>query len=455
MMQKMSPSPVDAPKAPPADSLPPSSLPSSAERDRLSIEPPRFIPGSVIDGVYRVIGQLGSGAMGVVFLAHDSTLDRLVAIKLVHDDLCEEAIRRRFIAEARAMARVKHPNVLQIFSFGEDGGAPYFVMELVDGPTLADWMAQNSGPPALDVAIKILEGVCDGVSAIHAADTLHRDLKPSNILLDANLRPRVADLGLALLYREDGTNKPELVGTPAYMAPEVAFALAVEPTLQKCADVYALGCVAYELFTGRPPFLSESNTALLLQHATEEVPDPRNLRPELPEGVASVVLRALVKDPAQRIASVEQFKHDLLTAYHGESEPARILVAEDSDDFRDALEVALTHEFPHATIECTADGQAALEAFEAVRPSVAIIDLRMPRVDGLQLTRLFRARDPLATVPIIVLTASGGPDEWKELASYGADRFLVKPVVLEDVVSMVRRCLAERGGAAGARRTLG
>ncbi len=452
MVQKSLPS--AEPSSSDTSSLPGSG--TSSERFRAdSGERARFAPGAIIDGVYRVIGELGSGAMGVVFLAHDSTLDRLVAIKLVHDDLCDESIRRRFVAEARAMARVRHPNVLQIFSYGDDGGAPYFVMELVDGPTLADWLAQSSMPPPLDVAIKILEGVCDGVAAIHLADTVHRDLKPSNILLDTNLRPRVADLGLALLCRDDGANKPELVGTPAYMAPEVAFAHAVEPGLQTRADVYALGCIAYELFTHRPPFLSESNTALLLQHATEEVPDPRKLRPELPDEVADVVLRALVKDPKERIATVEQFRRELLSAFHGDQEPHRILVAEDSDEFRDALEVALAVEFPRAKIECAADGQAALEAFERERPSVAIIDLRMPRVDGLELTRRFRARDPLASVPIIVLTASGGPDEWKELASYGADRFLVKPVVLEDVVAMVRRCLAERGSGVGLHHKLG
>src|SRR5579859_4710422 len=182
---------------------PESSVPASGtSSERIgadSGERPRLVPGTIIDGVYRVIGELGSGAMGIVFLAHDSTLDRLVAIKLVHDDLCDESIRRRFVAEARAMARVRHPNVLQIFSYGEDSGAPYFVMELVDGPTLADWMAQSAHPPPLDVAVKILEGVSEGVAAIHMADTLHRDLKPSNILLDTNLRPRVADLGLALL----------------------------------------------------------------------------------------------------------------------------------------------------------------------------------------------------------------------------------------------------------------
>ncbi|MDP9001442.1 MAG: protein kinase [Myxococcota bacterium] len=401
-------------------------------------------PGTVIGGVYRVLGPLGNGSMGMVLLAHDETLDRRVAIKFVRKEILDDNFRERFMTEARAMARVSHANVLQIHAFGEHDGSPYFVMELVEGVTLEDWLAQNSSPPPFDVALQILEGICDGVSAIHAAHTVHRDLKPSNVLLDANLRPRIADLGLALFCRPDRPSKPEIVGTPAYMAPETIFSEQIAPALSSRADVYSLACLAYELFTGRPPFQAESNMGLMVQHATTPVPSPSNfrggLRPELDEAF----LRALAKDPAERTATAEAFRRDIISACRGEREPVRILVAEDNDDFRGALEAVLTAEFSGADVECVADGRAALEAFDRKAPSVAILDLWMPGIDGLELTRLIRARDTSATTPIIILTASGGSEEWKQLADSGADRFLVKPVVLDDVVTLVRRSLNER-----------
>jgi serine/threonine-protein kinase len=410
-----------------------------------------LVPGTVVDGVYRVIGPLGSGGMGVVVLAHDTTLDRLVAIKLVRSELCDAAARGRFMAEARAMARVSHPNVLQIHAYGEYDGSPYFVMELVDGPTLEEWLVRHGAPPPFDLAVSLLQGICSGISAIHAADTVHRDIKPSNILVDADLRPRVADLGLAVLCRSDCPTTLEMAGTPAYMAPEAVFG-GSNTVLPIRADVYSLACLAYELFTGRPPFESETTMGFLLQHAAEPVALPSTLRAGIPPELDDVILRALAKNPAERTASAEAFRRELLAACRGGREPVRILIAEDSAEFRDALQVVLAAEFAGAEIECVADGAAALAAFDRARPSIAIIDLRMPRVDGLELTRRMRACDPEAAMPIIVLTGSGGAEEWKQLAACGADRFLVKPVISDDVVAMVRRCLEERSRPGAGRR---
>jgi serine/threonine-protein kinase len=428
------------------------SVPASSDGSWGVLEEIGLVRGAVIDGVYRVIGPLGAGGMGIVVLAHETTLDRLVAIKLVRSELCDGGARGRFIAEARAMARVSHPNVLQIHAYGEYAGSPYFVMELVDGPTLEEWLVRSGSPPPFDVAVSLIQGICEGISAIHAADTVHRDIKPSNILVGPNLRPRVADLGLAVLCRADGPPKLEMAGTPAYMAPEAVFASATDPQLPTRGDVYSLACLAYELFTGRPPFQSETVMGFLLQHAAEPVERPSALRPELPTEVDDVILRALAKNPAERTGTVDAFCRELLSACRGAREPVRILVAEDSDEFREALQVVLAREFAGVEIECVADGEAALAAFDRERPSIAIIDLRMPRVDGLELTRRMRARDPSATMPIIVLTGSGGAEEWKQLAACGADRFLVKPVVSDDVVAMVRRCLDERRNPGSVRR---
>ncbi|MDP9001565.1 MAG: serine/threonine protein kinase, partial [Myxococcota bacterium] len=296
-------------------------------------------PGTLIGGSYRIISTLGVGSMGVVLLAQDETLDRRVAIKFTRASLMGSSFRARFLTEARAMARVSHPNVLQVHAFGEHDGSPYFVMQFVQGPTVEQWLGQRGSPPEVDLALRILDDVCHGVSAIHAAHTVHHDIKPSNILLDDELRPRVADLGLAVLYREGSASKHEIVGTPTYMAPEIAFSHHIDPALRPRADVYSLGCVAYQLFTGRPPFDGAGNMGMLLQHATRPVPPASSIRPGLPRELDHALLGALAKDPLERTPTVEDFRRALVAARGTGRDPVRILIADDSDDAREVLQV--------------------------------------------------------------------------------------------------------------------
>lgn len=401
--------------------------------------------GDVIDGMFRVTGELGRGAMGVVFSALDLRLERRVAIKLIRAELLEPGFCERFKQEARAMARVNHPNVLCIHTFGEHDSVPYFAMELVEGRTLEDWLDDNGVDANFDLKLRILDDLCKGVSAIHEAGAVHRDIKPSNILLDAALRPRVADLGVAAWYRGSGAAPNEVVGTPAYMAPEIPFSVGQLGTPSPLADVYSVGCVAYELLTGKPPFdVNCGEFGCMLLHATAPVPPPTSLRSELPHTFDAVLLGALAKKPEERTPTVEMFRKALLEAREQSLEPVRIVVAEDDDDFRELLEFKLGIDFPNADIECLSNGHAALQALERKPASVAIFDLQMPVLDGMALTELVRAQEACKAMPIIVLTASGGPEEWRRLSSLGADRFLVKPVNLDDVVTMIRRSVAER-----------
>jgi serine/threonine protein kinase len=399
-------------------------------------------PGTLVGENYRVRRLLGIGGMGTVVLAHDEVLDRSVAIKFVRDQLVGDAFRARFVVEARAMARVSHPNVVRIHAFSEYLGCPYFVMEFVEGLTLDAWLKRKGGRPPIEDCVQLLEGICDGVSAIHAADTVHRDLKPSNIIVQSDLRPRVTDLGLAFA-RGETCDCLETVGTPAYMAPEVGLGAFAVPALLARADVYSLGCIAYELFAGRQPYRCESGRELIARHVQDPVPSLRKVRSDLPEDLDLAVQRAMAKSPLERTVSAEAFRREIVGACGRVSEPARILVAEDSDDFRDALDVTLRAAFRGAEVECVTDGLAALEAFDRRRPSIAILDFHMPGLDGLQLTRLFRSRSRSSNIPIIVLTACGGSNEWREFRALGADRLLVKPVVLDDIVALVRRLSAE------------
>jgi CheY-like chemotaxis protein len=449
----------DEPTKPTA--LPPASGDAATLRSEIGEDPDRITernpndgklpwdslaPGSMIDGKYRVMRELGRGAMGIVVLAHDETLDRRVAVKLVQSALASPGFQVRFLEEARAMARVNHRNVVQIYASGEHEKIPYFVMELVAGNTVEEWMEAQTGAVEIGAAVRLLASVCEGVSAIHAADTLHRDIKPSNILLDGNLRPRIADLGVSTFYRSRRASRPEIVGTPAYMAPEIAFPMSDEQPTPR-ADVYSLGCVAYELLTGALPFAAKTGGEWVIKHATVPVPLPSSIRTDLPAEFDRVLLGALAKDPNDRTPTVEAFRRDLLIASGEGPEPVRILVAEDDKDFRELLGIGLEAAFPDAEVVCVPDGRAALEALQVHSASVAILDLNMPDLGGEAVTQSLRASETGRTMPIIVLTGSGGPAEWRHLLSLGADRFLVKPVSLDDLVTSVRHSLRERSRA--------
>ena len=402
--------------------------------------------GALVDRTYRVERALGVGGMGAVALATDERLDRKVAIKFIKPELFAfPEMRTFFHNEARAMARVGHRNVLSVFAFGEHEGTPYFVMEYVDGQTVEQWLrARPAGTfPDLDEAVRILEQSCLGVEAIHATSTVHRDLKPSNLLIDKSFRVAVGDLGVARVL-DSATGGNFVVGSASYMAPEAALGEDEAPELASRRDIYALGCIAYELLTGRTPFTGHTDMSVLSQHVLEEAVPPSKIRVGLPPGYDDIVMKALAKDPWKRYPTVDAFRRALIAEHSGAREPERILVADDDDDWRAIILSSLRERFPHAEIDEVRDGELALEAFEKRPYSVVLVDLEMPGMDGAKLTLMLRSVESSARTPIIVLTAAGGPREWQRLSAMGADAFLVKPVNADDVELVIRRTLRSR-----------
>jgi eukaryotic-like serine/threonine-protein kinase len=401
--------------------------------------------GDLVGGTYLVDEVIGGGAMGVVLKALDQQLGRSVALKVIRPNLLSPGFRVLFQQEARAMALVSHPNVVTIYSFGEHGGVPYFAMELVQGKTLDRFVEETRAPLELELALQLLDQACHGLSAIHEAGTVHRDIKPGNLLVDHQSRLRIGDLGLAAFYGDERTLR-EVVGTPGYMAPEI---LRGRGDATPLSDLYSLACVAYELLVGRPPFQAKQGVTLTALHLVEPVPRPTSLRPDLSPAFDEVLLGALAKEPEERTKSVEAFRRELFDAQRRAFEPARILVVEDDPDQREILELTLAAEFKGAEIECVADGAEALAAFERKPATVVISDLQMPDVDGASLTRTLRSRADARRVPIILLTATGGAEQWRRLASIGADRFVLKPVNVGDLVSTIRRAVRERARSPG------
>jgi serine/threonine protein kinase len=409
--------------------------------------PPGIGPGIVLDETYRLVRAIGEGAMGMVFLARDLNLERDVAIKFILPDLVRsDDAHERFLREARTMARIRHENVVEVYAYGELYGSPYFVMEYVPGVTVDGWHRTNARPHlSVDEVIGILDQVCRGVSAIHKVGAVHRDLKPTNVLIGPAFRVCVTDLGLAkVLEKPDDPNKETVSGTPAYMAPEVILGTPLEEELESRADVYSLGVLAFELLTGRLPFEHDDPTDMMLAHVDDPPPIPSELRHDLPAAFDTVVLDALAKDPYERTKSAEAFRRTLIEARelsNATPRAIRILVADDDADFRALVQETLRFAFPEAEVLAVGDGESALKTAERWAPTLAIVDLDMPEMNGVELTAAFRATPRLESMPILVVTATGGAPDWRLLQSLGADGFLIKPIDPVSLIALARRTI--------------
>jgi serine/threonine-protein kinase len=271
-------------------------------------------PGEVLDGSYVVGDEVGRGAMGVVFSGIDQQLDRSVAIKFVRPEFARSIpMREQFVREARAMARIRHHNVVPVHALGEYEGTPYFVMDYVHGTNLRDWLAARDGRLlAVDEAIGLLDQICCGVQAIHDAGVVHRDLKPSNILIDRSFRLAVGDLGLGQLAgAPGGAGTGSVDGSLAYLAPEATMALPPTPGLENRADIYALGVIAFELLTGRHPYPNHDALDMAEAHILGELPSATDVRPDLSIAFESILRRALAKDPQARLVSALALREGL------------------------------------------------------------------------------------------------------------------------------------------------
>jgi serine/threonine protein kinase len=292
---------------------------------------PRPADWPVIAGL-ELLEVLGYGGMGVVYRARQVALDRDVAVKFLRDAHRRNSGRReRFLQEARAVARLCHPHLVQLYEFGELPGAgssqPYLVLEYVPGGSLADLLRRTPQKPA--DAARLVEILADAVHYAHQQGVIHRDLKPGNVLLQradatassrdreqndrrdvaprlgADFRPKIADFGLAkFLAGGDLTHSGDVLGTPSYMAPEQASG-GTGP-LTAAVDVYGLGAILYEALTGRPPFAAATVEATLGQVRQDEPVPPRRLQPTVPRDLEIVCLKCLRKDPGRRYTTARE-----------------------------------------------------------------------------------------------------------------------------------------------------
>jgi eukaryotic-like serine/threonine-protein kinase len=259
---------------------------------------------------YEILGELGRGAMGVVYLARQLGLNRMVALKMILvGGHAGEAELTRFRLEAEAIAKLQHPNIVQVFDIAKSEGRPFFSLEFVEGGTLAQRLDHRPQPARQ--AAQLTAVLARAMHAAHRQGIVHRDLKPANILLTADGTPKITDFGLAKRLDAEGglTQSNAILGTPSYMAPEQAEGKtrAIGPL----ADIYALGAILYEMLTGRPPFLAETPLDTILQAVSNAPVPPSRLQSKIPAELEAVCLKCLHKEPRHRYRNAEALAEDL------------------------------------------------------------------------------------------------------------------------------------------------
>jgi serine/threonine-protein kinase len=264
--------------------------------------------GTLLNARFRLEEQIGSGGMSTVYRAYDTTLERWVAIKLMHRDISDDSDQlERFRREARAVARLNHPHVVTVIDFGEDDGRPYIVLEFVEGETLKQRIRRMGRLPVGEAVAYAIE-IGRALSCAHAERLVHRDVKPQNVLIDQEGRAKVTDFGIARSLEAHGlTATGRVLGTTDYVSPEQA--LGHEVTEQ--SDVYSLGVVLFEMLTGETPFKAESQVAVAMKHVQEPMPDVQRVRPDVSSALAAAVDRATAKELPNRYATAADLVHDL------------------------------------------------------------------------------------------------------------------------------------------------
>ena len=280
--------------------------------------PPPDLPAGKTVGEFEVLRKLGQGGMGAVYLARQRSLKREVALKILRKDLADNpTASQRFQAEAEAVARVTHANIVQVYAVGEEDGLRYMALEYVDGRNLRDYLARK-GPPDLPLALTVMRQVAAALQRASEIGIVHRDIKPENILITRKAEVKVADFGLSRYFATEGqplnlTQSGMTLGTPLYMSPEQVQGHPVDHR----SDIYSFGVTCYHLLAGHPPFTGNSPFEVAVQHVQATPPPLADVRPDLPADLCAIVHKMMAKAPGDRYQSARDVIRDLVKVQKG------------------------------------------------------------------------------------------------------------------------------------------
>jgi len=421
---------------------------------------------------YEILDQIGEGGMGQVYKAIDRELDEVVALKLLKPRLSSDpGVIARFKQEIKLTRRIKHKNVARIFDLGDIGGYKFISMEYIDGQSLKD-VVLSRGPMSLQLALHVFRQALAGLAAAHEEGIVHRDIKPQNIMVTRDFTTFVLDFGIARsLESEDLFQVGVLVGSPAYMSTEQVLRKDVDHR----SDVYSLGVLLFELLGGRPPFQARSLVAAANKHVTEPAPDVRALRPDVPEWVACMILRCMEKQPKARYQSVAEMLADIDAHLAGDgaqtldgaapqptaaSQPSQAesgavavpeetqppakqrplaLIAEDDPEIAKALREKL--EALGVDVEQVPDGVAAVDRAVDGRFDLLLIGSDLPRLDGIEATRILKNYASTRDLPVLVLIPAEDSTVQNFAYDSGAADVLTKPINLPALARKARQIL--------------
>ena len=377
--------------------------------------------GRLLDGRYQIRSRIARGGMATVYLATDLRLERRVAIKVMHSHLADDSkFKERFIQEARSAARLAHPNVVNVFDQGQDSDMAYLVMEYLPGITLRDLLTEHK-LLTTEQTLDILEAVLAGLAAAHKAGIVHRDLKPENVLLADDGRIKIGDFGLARAASANTATGAALLGTIAYLSPE----LVTRGIADARSDIYAIGIMMYEMLTGEQPFKGEQPMQIAYQHANDSVPAPSRKNAKVPAELDELVLWATSREPDDRPRDARAML-DRLYEVHSDLMTALPATA--------ATSVQRTMVMPTATAtDPTAETQVIGQrgrlplAPTSVHSQSALLRAAAPdAITALALTaKKRRSRAPLIVILILLLVAGAGTAGW--YFGFGPGSFVTIP----------------------------
>ena len=392
-----------------------------------------FATGELLDGVYEIMQLLGRGGMGQVFEAHDHLLNRRVAIKAAWPNPLSPPLRN----EARALAAFQHPSLVGVHTLGEHRGIDYLVMERIYGVSLTQhastrWSSAQKFSPS--EVVQILLPAAEGLSVVHRAGLVHRDVKPDNIMLTPAQRVVLMDFGL-VLPEFDVNGQQRVAGSPPYMAPEALLNTAA-PGSGHLVDIFGRGVLAYELLTGARPYGGATIREVIAAHERGEPRPLERERPDCPEELCQVVHEMLNPDPKLRVQSAEAAAWQMRAVQESQarSEPVAhrgssglsVLIVDDDVDLAKILSFYVRQIVPGAEIRVAHDGEAALKEVQLSEPDVMLLDLHMPRMNGVEVCMQLRGEGLAEACSIVSVSAGAQEHDVQLLHQLGIHHFLEK-----------------------------